>query len=38
MSNLPQSVRDHFRNLGREYGQRLAAQEKQSAQGSRERR
>ena len=28
-SSVPQSVRDYFRNLGREYGRWLAVQERQ---------
>jgi hypothetical protein len=31
MSSLPKDVRDHFRNLGREYGRRLAEQEHQKS-------
>ncbi|WP_326554623.1 hypothetical protein [Micromonospora sp. NBC_01813] len=29
-ADLPQSVRDHFRNLGREHGRRLAERERQA--------
>jgi len=31
MSSLPQDVRDHFRNLGREYGRQLAEREQRKS-------
>lgn len=32
MSNLPQNVKDHFRNLGRQHGRQLAERERQGSQ------
>lgn len=38
MDSLPRSVRDHFRNLGRQYGRQLAEREQWSAQSGRRSR